>query len=293
VDTITPIVQKGIEIQWGQSPCTFSDTPKEEKVKRNEKIYTSDDLYPGTLYEVMGVDSFRGYNILNIHLFPLQYRPKSSMIHFYEKFTVNVELKSGPVNELYRGLEDDRNDVALIVDNPADLDMYSEKRDITPLQPKEYIIITSSTLESTFQTLADHKAAYVNGAAVYTISWIYSSYTGNDNQEKIRNFIIDMYTNYGTKYVLLGGDTGVVPYRGFYIYSGEYTDYDMAADMYYGHLDGTFDNDGDGRYAEPGEVDWYAEVAVGRAPVDNTSEASTFVNKVIDFEGMDKPTRIC
>jgi hypothetical protein len=261
------------------------------KVGKNEKIYTSDNLYPGTLYEVIGVDSFRGYNILNIHLFPLQYQAKSGIIHFYEKFTVNIQLKEGTKHKLYRGSAADKKSVALIVDNVENVATYEEKT--TPLATEEYIIITSSTLESTFQTLADHKAAYVNGAAVYTISWIYSSYTGNDNQEKIRNFIIDMYTNYGTKYVLLGGDTGVVPYRGFYIYSGEYTDYDMAADMYYGHLDGTFDNDGDGRYAEPGEVDWYAEVAVGRAPVDNTSEASTFVNKVIDFEGMDKPTRIC
>ena len=293
VDTTTPIVQKGIEIQWGQPPCTFSDTPKEEKVKRNEKIYTSDDLYPGTLYEVMGVDSFRGYNILNIHLFPLQYQPKSSMIHFYEKFTVNVELKSGPVDELYRGLEDDRNDVALIVDNPADLDMYSEKREITPIQPKEYIIITSSTLESTFQTLADHKAAFVNGAAVYKTNWIYSSYPGDDNQEKIRNFIKYMYINRSTKYVLLGGDTSIVPYRGFYVTAGSHTDYDMAADMYYAHLNGSFDNDGDGKYAEPGEVDWYAEVAVGRAPVDNISEAEAFVDKVIAYEKASKPTRIC
>jgi hypothetical protein len=148
-------------------------------------------------------------------------------------------------------------------------------------------------LKSTFQTLATHKAGYVNGATVYDTTWIYANYTGTDNQDKIRNFIIDKYTNNGTKYVLLGGDTGVVPYRGFYIYSGGYSDTDMAADMYYGHLDGNWNTDGDSRYAEPGEEDWYAEVAVGRAPVDNTTEATAFVNKVIAYEGMDKITRVC
>ncbi|MBU7044899.1 MAG: hypothetical protein HXS54_00565, partial [Theionarchaea archaeon] len=58
--------------------------------------------------------------------------------------------------------------------------------------------------------------------------------------------------------------------RGFYASTGGYTDTDMAADMYYAHLDGTFNADGDSYYGETTDgVDYYAEVAVGRAPVDS------------------------
>jgi len=289
VKTSAPIVQTGIDITWGQPPCTFSHEPV--KVDRNEEIYGSDNDYPNKLFDIISIESFRGFEILNVHLYPVQYKPQSGTVKFYETMTVEVKFGEKMKNKLYRGLYGDKADVAGIVDNPETVGTYEDGG--TPLATEEYIIITSSSLSSTFQTLADWKDCFVNGASVYDTTWIYANYSGTDNQTKIRNFIIDKYTNNGTKYVLLGGDTGVVPYRGFYIYSGGYSDTDMAADMYYGHLDGNWNNDGDSRYAEPGEEDWYAEVAVGRAPVDNATEAAAFVNKVIAYEGMNKPERVC
>jgi hypothetical protein len=289
VKTGKPLIQTGFDIPWGQPPCTYSDEPV--KVGRNEAVYGSDNVYPDVLFEVVGVESFRGFQILNINLYPLQYQPKSGTIHFYENMTVEVKFGKGLKNKLYRGLPEDNLDVVNEVDNPDMLVTYEDG--VVPLVTYQYIIITTDTLQSTFQTLANHKANYVTGAYVYTTSWIYSNFSGRDNQEKIRTFIKDRYTNYGTRYVLLGGDTGVVPYRGFYVSTGGYTDTDMAADMYYGHLDGTFNSDNDSRWAEPTDgVDWYAEVAVGRAPVDNTTEASAFVNKVIAYELASKPKRV-
>jgi hypothetical protein len=284
-----PIVLKGFDLPWGQPPCTFSDEPV--KIGRNEATYSSNSLYPKTLFQVVGVQSFRGYDILNLLLFPVQYQPKSGTVHFYEKLTVEVQFGKGMKNKLYRGLEKDKAAVADIVDNTDTLNTY--EGGAAPLANEEYIIITNDTLQSTFQELADWKADFVDGASVYTVSWIASNYSGTDNQMKIRNFIIDKYTNNGTLYVLLGGDIGVVPYRGFYASTGGYTDTDMAADMYYAHLDGTFNADGDSRYGETTDgVDYYAEVAVGRAPVDNTTEAQVFVNKVIAYEQMEKPQRV-
>ncbi len=290
VKTGAPLVQTGFDLPWGQPPCTFSDTPV--TVGKNEEIYSSDNLYPDTVFDIIGVEYFRGFAILNIHLYPVQYQPKSGTVHFYETMTVEVKFAKGSRNKLYRGLSGDKKDVAMIVDNPDMMETYDEG--VVPLATEEYIIITSSTLASTFQELADWKANFVNGASVYDTTYIYSLYSTGDNQTKIRNFIISKYNNNGTKYVLLGGDTGVVPYRGFYISTGGYTDSDMAADMYYAHLNGTFDGDGDGRYGETTDgVDYYAEVAVGRAPVDNTTEAAAFVDKVIAYEQMDKPERVC
>ncbi len=281
-----PIVMDGFDLPWGQLPCTFSG-PKPEKVGPNPGIYNSNSWYPDKLVEVLGVSSFRGMSILNLKLFPVQYQPKAGKVKFYEKLTITVQFGKGMKPKLYRGLSADITAAAGIVDNPEVAGTYEGGG--APLATEEYIIITSSGLSSTFQTLASWKASYVNGAAVYDTTYIYNNYTGTDNQTKIRNFIIDKYNNNGTQYVLLGGDTGVVPYRGLYVSSGGYTDSDMASDMYYGHLDGTWDSDGDGRYGEPGEEDWYAEVAVGRAPVTNSTEAAAFVTKVIDYEQMEKP----
>ena len=290
VKTGAPLIQTGIDIPWGQPPCTFSDEPV--KVGKNESIYNSDFDYPNTLYQVVSVESFRGFQILHVNLYPMQYKPKSGTVKYYETMTVEVKFGKGLKNKLYRGLYGDKVTVSGMVDNADMVEIYEDG--IVPSATEEYIIITNDTLQPTFQTLATWKANFVNGAGVYTVSWIYNNYTGVDNQDKIRNFIIDKYTNNGTKYVLLGGDTGVVPYRGFYIYTGGYTDSDMAADMYFAHLDGSHNADGDSRYGETNDnVDFYAEVAVGRAPVDNTTEAAAFVDKVKAYECMDKPERVC
>jgi hypothetical protein len=289
VKTGSPVIWKGIDITWGQPPCTFSDEPV--KVGKNEAIYNFDNDYPGRLFDVVSIESFRGFSILNVNLFPVQYMPKSQTVKFYETMTVEIQFGKDVKNKLYRGLSGDKEAVAGVVDNPEVLGTYEDGG--TPLATEEYIIITNSTLTPTFQTLIDWKNNYVIGATIYDVSWIYSTYSGVDNAEKVRNFIIDKYTNNGTKYVLLGGDIAVVPYRGFYIYSGGYYDYDMAADMYFGHLDGNFNSDGDSYWAEPTDgVDWYAEVAVGRAPVENTAEAENFVNKVMTYEQAAKPERV-
>jgi hypothetical protein len=289
VNTGTPVVQEGFDIPWGQPPCTFSDIPV--TVGRNEDIYTSDSLYPKEVFQVIGVDYCKGFAILNLHLFPVQYKPKSGTVIFYPEMTVEVQFGKGTKNELYRGLVSDKEDVRGMVDNPDVLATYEDGP--APLATEEYIIITNDTMLSAFQTLATWKAGWVNGATVYTVAWISSNYTGTDNQMKIRNFIIEKYNNNGCKYVLLGGDTAAVPYRGFYVSTGGYTDSDMLADMYFAHLDGTHNADGDSYYGETNDgVDFGAEVAVGRAPCQTLAEAQNFVNKVITYECADKPKRV-
>jgi hypothetical protein len=284
-----PIVQKGIELPWGQPPCTYSDTPV--MVGKNEAIYGSNNAYPNEVFQVVGVDYVKGFAILNVNLFPVQYMPKSGTVKFYPKMTVEVQFGKGMKNKLYRGLAADKADVAGLVDNPDVLATYADGP--APLATEEYIIITNDTMLSAFQTLATWKAGWVNGATVYTVAWISSNYSGTDNQMKMRNFIIDKYTNNGCKYVLLGGDTAAVPYRGFYVSTGGYTDSDMLADMYFGHLDGSHNSDGDSYYGETNDgVDFGAEVAVGRAPCQTLAEAQTFVNKVTTYEAAVKPKRV-
>lgn len=276
-----PIVQEGFDFPWGQPPLTSNDTPT--VLGRNETTYASDNWYPGKLFEVVSTEYFRGFQILYVNLYPLQYQPKSGTVSFYAKLTVEVQYERGEKHALYRGLKGDKEDVSTLVDNPRILETYEEGE--TPPDTHEYIIITNATLTPVFQTLADHKAHYLSGVGVYDVAWIYSHCAGRDNAEKVRTFIKDRYENHGTRWCLLGGDISVVPYRGFYASAGGYTDTDIAADMYFGCLDGTFNDDNDNYWAEPTDgVDWLEEVLVGRAPVETVEEAEVFVNKVISYE---------
>lgn len=287
----TPVEQRGYQIPWGQQPCILGDTPV--KVERNEEIYNSNNEYPGKLFDVFSPQSFRGFQILPVNLYPLQYQPKSGTVKFYETLTVEIRVCEGEKNPLYRGLPDDKKEVADIVDNPEIVDTYEDVPQ--PLGCQDYIIITNEELLPTFEQLAIWKSNFIDMIDyVYTLSEVRITESGRDDQEKIRNFIKDFYCMFGTKYVLLGGDVSIIPYRGFFVsdYIGHY-DTNIDADMYYAHLDGTWNNDNDDRWGETSDgIDWYPEVAVGRAPVETVEEAQAFVNKVIAYEKAEKP-KVC
>ena len=173
---------------------------------------------------------------------------------------------------------------------------------VDPTESYDYVIITDNTLKNSFDILAEWKTDKGVKATVITIEDITNDpdYDGTDAPEEIRNFIIDAKDNWGITYVLLGGDTNIIPYRGVYGIvnkgqSSEEEDFGIPCDMYYACLDGDWDDDADGIYGEGSvanggsgtageEADLEAEVFVGRAPVDTIMEADNFVNKIIDYE---------
>ena len=159
----------------------------------------------------------------------------------------------------------------------------------------EYVIVTDSVavdgrpvgnLVTEFQRLADWKVRQGVPAVVRTVSWIRAHYAGPDDAARVRAFLIDAYEHWGTDYVLLGGDASVVPVRrfnGINLGSGH-----PPADVYYGGLDQSWDLDRDGVYGEPfadaGASDPFWDVYVGRAPVENPSEAHIFVERTLAYE---------
>ena len=61
----------------------------------------------------------------------------------------------------------------------------------------QYVIITSSALAATFQKLADFRTACGIPSAVALIDSIYAYYSGRDNAEKLRNYLLEYYENGG------------------------------------------------------------------------------------------------
>jgi parallel beta-helix repeat protein len=154
----------------------------------------------------------------------------------------------------------------------------------------EYLIITKESYVPAFEPLLDWKRQKGLTGSIATVTDIEQTSEGADLKEKIRNFIRKCYEELGTEYVLLGGDTEIIPARGVYGEVGLYIDSNIPCDLYYGCLDGNWDYNGDGIYGEAGdgenggEVDLIAEVYVGRAPVSNPSEADNFVRKTLRYE---------
>ena len=157
--------------------------------------------------------------------------------------------------------------------------------------PVAYLIITSDALVPAFQPLADWKTASGVPAAVRTLSFIREQYPAAvDDPERIRLFIRDAYSRWGTRWVLLGGDTEILPPRIAHV---EFLDDEfIPTDLYYSCLDGNWNADGDSTFADafagswdPGDdADLLPEVWVGRAPVVTPADAALFVRKTLTYE---------
>ncbi|MEE9566669.1 MAG: C25 family cysteine peptidase, partial [Desulfobacteria bacterium] len=327
-------------IEPGQQPVPIGFRGPAEPMRPAEHVYQSSRPFPEKWHAKWSVGRKRGYKFIILNLYPVEYLPLDGVISYYPKITVRIHTtskpgKRRPADHLPPRGRPSASEIKIIkglVDNPKVINSYPPMGEPSTGGPPvgeegplgegastllesgnyEYVLITNEALKNaigayTFQDLVDHKTARGTPATIVTTEWIYSNYEGIrpdggvDDQTRIRNFIIDAYNTWGTKYVLLGGDgdgasvggesgDNIIPARGFSVSIFMYPDTDIPADMYYGCLDGSFDYDGDGLYGEPtdglggGEVDLFAEVYVGRAPVDSDSEVSNFVRKTITYE---------
>jgi hypothetical protein len=256
---------------------------------KNPAIYASSNPYPGTLFEYAGEGNLRDYRILSIFVYPLQYNPAGKKLIFYKNVQIEVTYTAPSTESGEIKRDEFASMVKALVSNPEDVDALPTAATAaasTALPPDaiDYVIITDSTFEAEFRALADWKEAKSVPAEVVNVSWIESNYAGVDTQERIRNFINDARFAWGTKWILLGGDTNVVPHREAYS-NFQSENERIPADLYYSDLDGNWDADGDSIYGEVADdIDFYPEVFVGRAPVDTVDEAKAFVNKTIAYE---------
>jgi len=177
-------------------------------------------------------------------------------------------------------------------------------------QTYSLVIIGPSEFSTDLNILAAHKTMTGLPAKFVTLDDIYNGVyfttEGVDNQEKIKYFIKDALENWGTKYVILGGDVDKVPTRHVEVLDGEDDDGTqnmdgkwVPCDIYYGDIyDGakkfnTWDENSNGVYGEwtggmynglTDSPDLFEDVYIGRLPADTAFEMSILVQKIRDYE---------
>jgi len=265
----------------------------------NPSVYVSSERYPPDLVTEGRVGNFLGYRVVGFTVHPVQYVPSQRRLVLHKRLNVTVEYSTGSSS---LRLSFPASDAALKLSSGVVENLVLNGRETALFQPSfepistmlpaedyEYVIITSAEHDSVFQRLANWKTKKGVPAHVATTEWIYSTYSGWDEAEKIRNFVKDAHANWGTMWVLLGGDVNIVPDRVAFAMecqAGFYADEDsIRADHYYSDLDGTWDLSGNHIYGEVADsVDLYSDVFVARASVENVTEAQTFVDKILCYE---------
>jgi len=261
-----------------------------ERVPPDEGVYESDRVYPEVVCELLATGNLGGQRVASVAVYPVSYVPSERTLTLREEIEIEVDLKPAerelrsPRALSPRASAARAERAAAVVVNASDIEPADAVGDRT--ETVDYLLVTSASYESLFQPLADWKSAKGVPAEIVTTAWIYSNYSGVDNAEKIRNCIIDYYENHGTTWVLLGGDTDVVPARVAFAKSGDAGN-TIRCDLYFSDLDGTWDEDGDGTWGEmtADNIDMYADVFVGRAPVNTTAEVTRFVQRTLTYEG--------
>ena len=251
-------------------------------------VYNSSAAFPESPIRYVKTGSLGGKRIAVLQVYPLAYIPAQRNLIFHSsiQFKLNYILKDEIPSPPLRTQKAERiyqNWVKRIVENPEEIpqSLLQEESDGDGL---EYLIITKQTLASSFQELLDWKRRKGIPAAIRTTEWISANYSGTDQQERIRNYLKVAYQDSGCVWVLLGGDTDVIPCRFAHIELQTETE-DIPADWYYSDLNGNWDEDDDHVFGEPEDsVDMFPDLFVGRAPVSTTSQVQTFVNKVLGYE---------
>jgi hypothetical protein len=282
-------------------------------VATSSEVTRDGSIFPRWKVLHLGTNGYRGYRMAVFAIYPFQYDLGSGRLTLDRDLELVVETEpsvgytDGAVRlravDGFR--ERNKRDIKSMVQNPeavstyifSDIAVDDTDRGYLPsylpsIEGSEvsYVIVTNEEMAPVFEELARWKTTKGVPAVVRTVEWIQQNYrAGADKAESIRNFIQDAYAKWGVEWVLLGGDTEVIPARYGYVtfYTGEF----IPTDMYYSCLDGNWNADGDSLWGEAyhnsydrGDVtDLYSEVYIGRMPVSNYLEAEVLVNKVMDY----------
>jgi uncharacterized repeat protein (TIGR01451 family) len=300
------------QVRVATAPAAIPGAGPEERTAADPAIYGSDRFQPEVLVLPGTQGSLRGRNVAYLRVAPARWNPATGRLERIISMKLELTLAEGAApavvrERIVREWEDElpsgvpsRALVSLGSSAAAGAGGTKPKAEpFKPLQvpsvlgsPVEYVIVTNDAMAPVFQQLADWKTQSGVPAVVRTTSFIRAQYPyGVDDAERIRLFLRDAYARWGTKWVLLGGDTDVIPERlalNVNFYQVEH----IAADLYYSCLDGNWNANGNHEYGQGYEdefitgdgADILPEVYVGRSPVSTPGEAQTFVNKTLAYE---------
>lgn len=290
IDVIMWDQSQELNIKPASKPFPISKPAKNYTVTPNTDIYLSDAAYPANRVDHVETGFLAGHSIGTFTICPLEWTPSTKTASFIKEIIVEVVTeKDSKATEISRDAKNNtivRSRLEALVENPEDIDSYAYNT-AKDGEDTDLLIITNQTLQADFEAYATFKKSLGFYTEIVTVEDIYNNYDGQDNQEKIRNCIIDYYTNHNLQFVILGGDSDpnqsnhyIVPHRGMYAQD----ELDIPSDLYYCCLDGSWNNDGDNKWGEANETDLFAEVLIGRFCVDNADEINNLAQKNIMYQ---------
>lgn len=279
-----------INIEAG-SPAISTDTNIEAVQRIAYASYESPVIYSDNR-------TLEGYHYFYMEITPFFYDIKTKCLFFISEMTVSLTQRESS-GEKANWNSSAADDVREMVINPDDLSHFYPITNNTSIQQEQrgqkhvdYLIVTTQSLSGYFAPLVSWKTKKGLRTEIITLEEICANYSYPTVPFSIKHCLYDYYTNYGLKWVLLGGNANKVPslmcrikdYSGSTGLSNFIT---TPTDLFYACFGGNFNWDGNnnGIYGEIADnISLYPNIYVSRVPVRWSSDVTHFINKVIAYE---------
>ena len=260
-------------------------------VPPDPKVYGQNKVWPEKPAIFAHTGSKSGYRIASFLIYPVRYNPVTRRLFLITSITVRVNYETGKhhvpaYSEMQLKMFGDQ--VKMLVLNPEDVDRFAPPRKTTTygsqfLEPGNYehVILTSQQFADSLVWLRDWRSKLGWRSRIVILESICATYPGRDNAEKMRNFIKDADTTWGTIFVFIARPD----YPANYYRVARSYGYDFFSDMYFSDLDGTWDRNNNNIFGELADsVDGYADVHIGMMTINQFSEIANVRNKIMRYE---------
>ncbi|MGQ9708125.1 MAG: C25 family cysteine peptidase [bacterium] len=255
------------------------------------KIYTQDAVWPKEPAKLANSGNKSGYRIVSFLVYPVRYNPVQGKLYSLTEITVRVNYerarrRTASYTDMQIKMFGDQ--IKLLVLNPEDVDRFAPPRRTKTigsqfLEPGEYehIILTSQQYADSLAWLRDWRTQLGWRSKIVILESICATYPGRDTAEKMRNFIKDADTTWGTIFVFIARPD----YPAHYYRIARAYGYDFFSDMYFSDLDGTWDANNNNIFGEIADsVDGYADINIGMMTLNQFSEIANVRSKIIRYE---------
>jgi hypothetical protein len=289
------IVKENVKLARAPVPVPVSWIDKYEPGQRQYR-----GSFPQATVSYVTTMIQRGYTWFGFDYSPFGYDGETGNLTLVSKVFLTLEYRVLP-----EGIQILRPDPAVAgyikerIVNPEDLDRFYPEGQEYGLQLKssqdrvDYLIVTSEALKPAFKPLLEWKTRKGLSARLVTMEEIIENYDDPSIQLKLKRCLFDYYRDHGLTWVLLGGDSEVVPVQGCYGVANvgvdvPVEDWSIPTDLFYACFDMRFDwnsyaDDKIGQLNLDGH-DMIPEVYISRVPLKTMQQVETFVSKTIRYE---------
>jgi hypothetical protein len=231
-----------------------------------------------------------GFRIGSYSFVPFIYNQQTGELMLVASADINLVYRNDPEAPVYHlttgQVELAEAGLSVFIDNPEMLNSRAPSHRADTDDDTEVIVVG---YEPQSVQLADLVSLYNSlgyAAESITVEWLEENGDGFDIQEKIRNYIKNLYENNGLVFAVMCGDRGETTRLSMLecVFSSQ--PMNTSTDLYFSDLDGTWDGNGNHLYGEEfDDIDYYSDIYVGRYPValDETDAFDTMIEKTVHY----------